>query len=254
MPNRNPHTRAALRSLVSRVLFCFLAGFFAPKIASALDADAWRSPPQEARPVARWWWPGGAVDEAGIRAELQRIHAAGFGAVEVQPFLLGMSEADLAADPRIRSVGSPAFVRHVGRAARETVDLGMAFDLTVGSGWPGGLPGREDAAERQLLLASRQLVAGSQEPVALPAPEPPTYVADVQRFLDTMGPFDSNARLVAVVALRVTDVGPPATFDRVEVLTPHIRDGRLHWEVPDGNWRLLAAYENRTGHSVLGGA
>ena len=29
---------------------------------------------------------------------------------------------------------------------------------------------------------------------------------------------------------------------------------RVDWEVPPGRWRLLAFWENRTGHSVLGGA
>jgi hypothetical protein len=232
----------------------FLATALSPSASPALDPDGWLAPPAAARPVARWWWPGGAVDEAGIRAELQRIHAAGFGAVEVQPLLLGMSDADLAADPRIRSVGSPEFVRHVASAARQSAALGLAFDLTLGSGWPGGLPGREDAAERQLLMASLDLKDASRARARLPAPEPPTYVADVQRFLDTMGPFDPDARRVAVLALRLANGGPPARFDRVEVLSDRVRDGRIDWQVPPGRWRLLVFYENRTGHSVLGGA
>lgn len=221
----------------------------------AWDATGFRDPPRAARPVARWWWPGGAVDEAGIRDELERIRDAGFGAVELQPLLLGTSEADLAADARIRSVGSPRFVRLVGIAAREAARLGLAFDLTAGSGWPGGLPGHETAAERQLLVAERDLDATSGEPVLLPLPEEPEYVAHVQRFLDTLGPFDPNARLEAVLAVRLTAEGRPARFDRVEVLSERVRDGRwIDWQAPAGRWRLLAFWENRTGHSVLGGA
>jgi hypothetical protein len=130
----------------------------------------------------------------------------------------------------------------------------LDFDLTLGSGWPGGLPGLEDAAERQLLLASLELKGASRSRASLPPPEPPTYVADVQRFLDTMGPFDRDARLVAVLAVRLANGGSPATFDRAEVLTDRVRDGRIDWQVPAGRWRLLVFYENRTGHSVLGGA
>jgi hypothetical protein len=253
MPQRNLHSRSS-RAPFPALALLFVATVLSPHASPALEPEDWRAPPAAARPVARWWWPGGAVDEAGIRAELQRIRAAGFGAVELQPLLLGMSDADLAADPRIRSVGSPAFVRHVASAARQSAALRLAFDLTLGSGWPGGLPGRSDAAERQLLMASLDLQGASRARVALPAPKPPAYVADVQRFLDTMGPFDSDARLVSVLALRLVNEGPPARFDRVEVLTDRVRDGRIDWAVPAGRWRLLALYENRTGHSVLGGA
>ncbi len=225
-----------------------------PGPSAALDRQEWLAPPAAARPVARWWWPGGAVDEAGIRAELRRIRAAGFGAVEVQPLLLGISQADLAADPRIRSVGSTNFVRHIAIAAREAAALGLAFDLTLGSGWPGGLPGRREAAERQLLMASRDLQGASHLRDTLPLPEPPDYVADVQRFLDTMGPFDRDVRLVAVLAVRLAADGSPARFDRAEILSDRVSGQRIDWAVPDGRWRLLAFYENRTGHSVLGGA
>ena len=253
MPQRNPRSRGSRTFFVPLALL-LLAMASSASASPALNPEGWLAPPAAARPVARWWWPGGAVDEAGIRAELRRIHAAGFGAVELQPLLLGMSEVDLAADPRIRTVGSPEFVRHVAIAAREAAALGLAFDLTLGSGWPGGLPGRPDAAERQLLMASRDLQGAARSRAALPPPEPPTYVADVQRFLDTMGPFDPEGRLVAVLAVRLTSDGSPASFDRVEILTHRLRENRIDWEVPAGRWRLLTFYENRTGHSVLGGA
>ncbi|MBW2315482.1 MAG: hypothetical protein JRH10_14980 [Deltaproteobacteria bacterium] len=258
MPHRNlrpgNHRFARLAAVIALV-----AGTLGPSAARALDPELWRDPPKQYRPVARWWWPGGAVDEAGIRAELMRIEAAGFGAVEVQPLLLGMSEADLAADPRIRSVGSEAFARHVGVAARVAAELGLAFDLTVGSGWPGGLPGHEGAAERQLLVAAVDLDGASDDAITLPSPVEPGYVADVQRFLDTMGAFDTRVRLEAVLAVRLVEDGSPARFDRVEVLTDRVRGpgapgDLVDWEVPKGRWRLLTFWENRTGHSVLGGA
>jgi hypothetical protein len=248
-----PRCARTQRLRLSLVVLAFGVGQFSGD-SGALDREGWNAPPGTARPVVRWWWPGGAVDEAGIKAELRRIHAAGFGAVEVQPLLLGLSSADLAADPKIRSVGDDRFARHIAIAAREAAALGLAFDLTVGSGWPGGLPGRPDAAERQLLMATRDLQGETRVETPLPLPEPPEYVADVQRFLDTIGPFDPKTRRVAVLALRLTAEGPPAVFDRVEDLTHRVDAGRLAWDVPPGRWRLVAFYENRTGHSVLGGA
>jgi hypothetical protein len=235
-------------------LFLSVGASLLPGATAAIESEAWSDPPFSARPVARWWWPGGAVDEAGIKSELRRMRDAGYGAVELQPLLLGMSQADMAADPRIRSVGDDAFVRHVGIAAREARSLGLAFDITVGSGWPGGVPGNPDAAERQLLMASVDIASDSPMPLALPRPEEPGYVADVQRFLDTMGPFDRELRSVAVLAVEVTKDGTPTQLGRIEDLTDRVKDAKVTWKVPAGRWRLLAFYENRTHHSVLGGA
>ena len=39
----------------------------------------------EARPGTRWWWFGSAVDEAGLKANLDALHHVGIGAVEVTP-------------------------------------------------------------------------------------------------------------------------------------------------------------------------
>ena len=61
-------------------------------------------------------------------------------------------------------------------------------------------------------MASLDLQGASRSRSALPPPEPPAYVADVQRFLDTMGPFDTDVRLVAVLAVRLTSAGSPARF------------------------------------------
>ena len=79
---------------------------------------AWQAPPRIARPIARWWWPGGSVEEAALQEQLDAIAAAGFGAVELQPLLLGIGEDELEADAALRSVGRPAFRTRVARAAQ----------------------------------------------------------------------------------------------------------------------------------------
>ncbi len=71
----------------------------------------------EARPMARWWWPGGSVREETMVEQLALIQKAGFGGVEVQPLLLGLGEADLSADAKLRSVGQPTFYQNLASAA-----------------------------------------------------------------------------------------------------------------------------------------
>ena len=68
-------------------LFLSVGASLLPGATAAIESEAWSDPPFSARPVARWWWPGGAVDAAGIKSELRRMRDAGYGAVELQPLL-----------------------------------------------------------------------------------------------------------------------------------------------------------------------
>ena len=63
--------QALFFSLLSLLLFAALPGG-----ADALDSALWQAPPVEARPIVRWWWPGGSVDEVGIRHDLRRFRDA----------------------------------------------------------------------------------------------------------------------------------------------------------------------------------
>jgi hypothetical protein len=238
--------------LLSPVLLLLSHGLDA---AAGLDAERWRNPPMAARPSARWWWPGGSVDDARLRSELKRLRDAGFGAVEVQPLLLGMSQADLDRDPKVRTVGEAEFFARVATAAKEATALGIQLDVTLGSGWPGGLPMGKERAARQLLMSSIDLAGPRLFRGALPEPAPPSYIPGTQLFLDVLGPLDDDAKLVAVVAARRRDDGSAAQgIDQLEDLTPLVSGDRLEWQVPSGHWRVFAFYENATSHKVLGGA
>src|SRR6185369_8675258 len=45
----------------------------------------WPTPTQTAKPWTRWWWPGSAVDRAGVTRQLEQFAAAGIGGVEITP-------------------------------------------------------------------------------------------------------------------------------------------------------------------------
>ncbi|MGB5194125.1 MAG: hypothetical protein WBN70_14165, partial [Polyangiales bacterium] len=51
------------------------------------------APPREFGPQARWWWPGGSVDDATIQTELRRFADLGYSAVEIQPFMAAVTNA-----------------------------------------------------------------------------------------------------------------------------------------------------------------
>jgi hypothetical protein len=216
---------------------------------------AWNEPPRAARPVARWWWPGGSVEAAVLESQLRQIREAGFGAVELQPLLLGLGAEDLAADARLRSVGRPAFRRLVAAAADLAARIGLDFDLTLGSGWPGGLPTGKGNAERQLVMGTLDVEGPRRFRGELPAAPDQSYRRAVEWLLDVLGPPDPEPRLVAVLAARVgaEREGIPVLED-VRVVTGAHAAGRLDWLVPEGRWRIFALYESATGHFVMGGA
>ena len=218
------------------------------------DSD-WRDPPMEARPMARWWWPGGSVREEAMVEQLALIQRAGFGGVEVQPLLLGLGKADLSADAKLRSVGQPAFYRNLARAAESASQAGLFFDLTLGSGWPGGLPTSTQNAERQLLMIALDLEGPSVFEGALPPAPDQSYRDSVEWVLDVLGPPDPSTKIVSVLAGRVGPEreGTP-TLSEVRDVTEYVDGSTLKWDVPPGQWRVMTFYTNSTGHFVMGGA
>ncbi len=48
-------------------------------------AQQWPAVKQEARPGARWWWMGSAVDSANLRYNIGEYAKAGLGSVEITP-------------------------------------------------------------------------------------------------------------------------------------------------------------------------
>ncbi len=99
----------------------------------------WTQPSPDARPMMRWWWFGAAVTPEGLDRELQAMHDAGLGGVEVQPVY------PLVPDDRGRGLVNHPFlsapfldaVRHSAATAKR---LGLRYDMTLGSGWPYGGP------------------------------------------------------------------------------------------------------------------
>jgi hypothetical protein len=96
-------------------------------------------PPEDARPMVRWWWFGPAVTKTELARELNVMKDGGFGGVEVQPTY------PLAIDGQPAGVInqtflSPQFLDDLKFTAAKTKELGLRMDLTLGSGWPYGGP------------------------------------------------------------------------------------------------------------------
>ena len=92
--------------------------------------------------MMRWWWFGPSPTRADIERDLTTMAAAGIGGVEVA-YVYPLTEHP-------NPLGSEEFLADLAYAADVAEDLGLRFDVTLGSGWSFGGPhiAPEHAAKR----------------------------------------------------------------------------------------------------------
>src|SRR5215212_1078841 len=112
----------------------------------------------------RWWWFGPSVSRPELQRELTAMAAAGLGGVEVA-YVYPLSTATT-------EFGSDALLADLLFAAERAHELGLRFDLTLGSGWSFGGPHIfTQLAARQLHWMQREIGPGPLEvPVVSPWP------------------------------------------------------------------------------------
>lgn len=123
-------------------LLAFLASAF-PALTRVDSIAALRagfqSPPDDCRIMVRWWWFGPAVVKEELERELRAMQRAGIGGVEVQP-VYPLALDDPATGFHNFTYLSQEFLDDLRFAAAVARELGMRFDVTLGSGWPFGGP------------------------------------------------------------------------------------------------------------------
>ena len=100
---------------------------------------AFEQPPDDARVMMRWWWFGPAVVKPELEREMRLIKEGGIGGFEVQP-VYPLELDDPAHGVRNFPYLSDEFIDDLRFTARKAHELGLRFDLTLGSGWPYGGP------------------------------------------------------------------------------------------------------------------
>jgi hypothetical protein len=114
---------------------------FVPPSTRASDIEDLRkgfvSPPPDARIMMRWWWFGPAVTKPEIARELEVMKAGGIGGVEIQPVYPLLPDDEVAGIKNLPYL-SDEFLDALKFASQKAKELGMRFDLTLGSGWSFG--------------------------------------------------------------------------------------------------------------------
>ena len=95
------------------------------------------NPDARHRPYVRWWWNGARVNEQEILRELDVMHKAGIGGVEINTIQFPDQTADTVGCAALTWL-SDEWIRMVNVAADGCRERGMVCDIIVGSGWPFG--------------------------------------------------------------------------------------------------------------------
>lgn len=117
--------------------------------ASAGDAlrDAFKAPPDSAKPRVWWHWMNGNVTQAGIRADLEWMKRVGVGGL--QHFDASLHTPQVVAERRVFM--SEAWRADFHFAAQEAERLGLELAIASSGGWSlyrrrrGAAPGRQRA-------------------------------------------------------------------------------------------------------------
>ena len=166
----------------------------------------------------RWWWFGPSVTRPELERELTAMADAGLGGVEVSyVYPLGTAATEL---------GSAAFLADLRFAADRAHELGLRFDLTLGSGWSFGGP------HITMELAARQLHWERREIGPAPLDVP------------VLSPWPGDELVAAYVGAGSLQE-QPAEYERLP-----ISDGRLVIEAGTGPRVVLLAYARLTGQNV----
>ncbi|UYO97112.1 glycosyl hydrolase [Microbacterium sp. M28] len=180
--------------------------------------DGFAAPPDDARPMMRWWWFGPRVDRTDLIADLDAMRAAGIGGVELSVVYPLSEDSD--------RYLSETFLADARFAAEAAAERGMRFDLTLGSGWSFGGPHiTDETAARKLSWDRRDIsVAAADIPVANSWP---------------------GDRFIAAYVGDGSIQEPPEEYDVVAV-----EDGVLHIPAGNGPRLLLLCTARLTGQQV----
>jgi hypothetical protein len=198
-----------------------------------LSPAAFAVPPVHVRPGAFWDWLNGSITREQITRDLEAMKRGGMRGAEIW-------DVAAAADPDRRVPAGPAFLgpestRLIVHAIREADRLGLEIGIVASSGWNAGGSWVPPEHAGKGLYQSITTVTGPKEFQAeLPLPE-----------LPKLCPRDANGqpiylREVAVLAVPHDQSKTLPDVNKVVDLTRRIAaDGKLHWEVPAGDWDIL---------------
>lgn len=185
-------------------------------------------PPAQAKPFYRWWWNGNRVTKQEVVRELEIMHDAGAGGVEINP--IALNEAILNPTGEALEWLSDEWIDILKASIEKGKDLGMITDLIIGTGWPFG--GK--------FLSDEETIQGHDiyiEKVSGPS----KYIFNTENL--NKGATIKQAKLIPV---------PVNNLDEVQDITNEIISGNVN--IPSGNFEVAVVSWRNKFRDVMHGA
>ena len=196
-----------------------------------LDAlPGFKNPPPGYGEVPFWWWTGDPLDEERLIWQIDELHKKGISGVQVN-----YAHDDTPGMPTLEvepPIFSDAWWKVWGRIADECQKRGMGIGLsTYTLDWPG-----TKNLFRDLFYSKQELNALQLKPM------PRQRLTQGQS-----ATIDVPDDLICARAYRVED---GQLCEGGEDLNPYIRDGKLTWRAPRGEWEIWLVRAERRESSL----
>jgi hypothetical protein len=230
-------------------------------VIGATDAQIkWPDITQQAKPWARWWWQGSAVDKKNLTLNMQDYKSAGLGGLEITP-IYGV----MGSENKFIDFLSPRWMDMLDHTIKEAKRLGLGIDLANGTGWPFGGPtitGRDASKTIEYKTYTieggenlKELIVYKQEAQLRTANGKTPNVSDInpviakntnlqELALDQVKfPGELPLQLLMAYNERGSTLNLTAMVDAT---------GKLNWTAPSktGKWTLFALFQGLHGKMV----
>lgn len=213
-------------------------------------------PPPSARPHTWWHWVNDNVTKEGITADLEALAKAGVGGVQIFHVDVGVPSGPV-------KFHSPQWFALFSHAVREAARLGLEVCVHNCAGWSssGGPWVRPEHAMQMVVTSQIRVKGPTRFADRLPQPETRAgFYRDIavlafptprgEARIDDLRRKAAYERANNLVPARDKPVPPESVIrrNRIVNLTDRLQpDGRLIWDVPEGDWTIL-----RIGHTPTG--
>ena len=229
--------------------------------------NSFKTPPASAKPHTWWHWINGNISSEGITADLEAMAEVGIGGAQV--FNVGGEIVNIPEGP-VKFM-SPQWLDLIKYAATEANRLGIELCIHNCAGWSssGGPWITPEYSMKTLVYADVKTTGPAQFNQVLPQPNAimnfyrdiailafPTPENDQLRINDlnlkTAGNINADYYVNHKYALEpdFKDVPKEAAIalnSIIDLTSKTDADGRLQWQVPQGNWTIL-----RVGYTTTG--
>lgn len=215
-------------------------------------------PPDSAKPHTWWHWMNGNISREGITADLEAMKRVGLGGAQIFNVDCGIPAGPV-------KFMSPEWVGMVKHAVSEAGRLGLELCIHNCAGWSssGGPWITPELAMQEPVWSVLKIKGPSHFAEALLQPQSrENYYRDIAVLAFRSDSLPDNGE-------QIKDVRGKAAFDRRDRLDPDLStpvsggaipldgvidiskymtpDGRLTWDVPDGEWTILRMGYRPTG-------